>query len=148
MAEGNAPVLPEQPDGIETDSHDLPDPARAVQRIRAYVSAFGDGLYDEVDGNPLYGRDLEAVTRAVTDQRELADQLAERQRFVERLAVNVHDARIDRDRWRRIALRLALAGDGSYRQLSTEDRDVLEAGLAEYRQDARERVEESAGVSR
>lgn len=76
---------------------------------------------------------------------QLRDEVRDRQHLVEQLAVNVHDARIDRDRWQRIACRLALAGDGSYRRLSTEDRDALEAGLAEYRQEARDRDAAGAG---
>ncbi len=57
--------LPDQPDGIEDDSRDMPDPQRAAERIRAYISESGDGLYDVAGGQPLYARDLEAVTRAV-----------------------------------------------------------------------------------
>ncbi|MBM0275348.1 hypothetical protein [Micromonospora tarensis] len=56
-------TIPEQPDGIEDDSYDLPHPARAAERVREYISAFGDGLYDVQDGQPLYGRDLEAIAR-------------------------------------------------------------------------------------
>lgn len=56
---------PEQPDGIETDSNDLPDPREAAKRINSYVSEVGDGLYDNANGKPLYARDLEAITRAV-----------------------------------------------------------------------------------
>lgn len=64
--ECSQPSLPSQPDGIQDDSRDLPDPVRAAERISAYISAVGDGLYDVCDGAPLYGRDLEAVVRAVT----------------------------------------------------------------------------------
>jgi hypothetical protein len=108
--------MTEQPDGIDTYSQDLPDPVRAAERIRAYVSSFGDGLYDPGDGNPLYGRDLEALARGL-------------------------------DQWRRIAVRLALAGDGSYRRLSTSDRDMLETGLAAYRQEAWDRADRLADLT-
>jgi hypothetical protein len=57
--------IPHQPDDVEEDSYDLPDVARAAERVLAYVAEFGDGLYDVVGGAPLYGRDLEAVCRAV-----------------------------------------------------------------------------------
>lgn len=58
-------ALPEQPDGIDEESRDLPDPARAAERVQAYIANCGDGLYDVQGGAPLYGRDLEAITRAV-----------------------------------------------------------------------------------
>lgn len=61
-----APGLPGQPDGIDDDSRDLPEPAKAAERVRAYVTEFGDGLYDVCGGAPLYGRDLEAICRAVS----------------------------------------------------------------------------------
>lgn len=57
-------AIPDQPDGIEGDSHDLPDPARAAERVREYIASNGDGIYDVTDGNPLYARDLEALRRA------------------------------------------------------------------------------------
>ena len=58
--------LPGQPDDIEDDSHDLPDPARAAERVREYIAATGDGIYDVIDGHPLYARDLEALRRATS----------------------------------------------------------------------------------
>lgn len=54
-----------QPDGIGHDSRDLPEVAKAVERVLAYVTEFGDGVYDVCGGAPLYGRDLEAICRAV-----------------------------------------------------------------------------------
>jgi hypothetical protein len=57
--------LPGQPDGIDDDSRDYPEPERAADRINAYVSEFGDGLYDVCGGAPLYGRDLAALARVV-----------------------------------------------------------------------------------
>jgi hypothetical protein len=59
------PEIPDQPDGIADDSRDLPNPIRAAERVREYVCATGDGLYDVQDGAPLYGRDLEAICRAI-----------------------------------------------------------------------------------
>ncbi|MFF0823033.1 hypothetical protein ACFYUR_21950 [Micromonospora haikouensis] len=58
-------LMPEQPDGIDDDSYDLPDPHRAAARVRDWIAAWGDGLIDTTDGNPLYARDLEALCRAV-----------------------------------------------------------------------------------
>jgi hypothetical protein len=59
--------VPDQPDGIDGSGDDrtYPDATRAAERINAYVSEFGDGLYDVVGGAPLYGRDLAAVARVV-----------------------------------------------------------------------------------
>lgn len=54
---------PPLPDGIEDGSRDLPNLYRAAERVRAYIEATGDGLYDVQGGAPLYGRDLEALTR-------------------------------------------------------------------------------------
>jgi hypothetical protein len=59
----NSLDIPGQPDGIHDDSRDLPVASKAIPRIRAYVTEFGDGLYDSINGAPLYGRDLEAVCR-------------------------------------------------------------------------------------
>ncbi|MFI2577719.1 hypothetical protein ACH5AJ_36600 [Streptomyces rochei] len=61
----NDELVPEQPDGIEDDSWDLPDPHRAAERVGAWIAAWGDGLIDTADGHPLYARDLEALRRAV-----------------------------------------------------------------------------------
>jgi hypothetical protein len=59
--------VPHQPDGIDEcdDGGTMPDVAAAAKRVRAYVTEFGDGLYDVAGGAPLYGRDLEALCRAV-----------------------------------------------------------------------------------
>lgn len=55
---------PGQPDGIADDSNDLPHPADAAERVRAFIEATGDGLYDSSDGHPLYARDLASIRRA------------------------------------------------------------------------------------
>jgi hypothetical protein len=57
-------IFPDQPDGIQDDSRDLPPVERAIERVRAYVTESGDGLYDVFHGSPPYGRDLEALCRA------------------------------------------------------------------------------------
>ncbi|WP_433460729.1 hypothetical protein [Micromonospora sp. CA-248212] len=56
-------VIPEQPDGIEDDSRDLPEPSAAAERVRDYITEFGDGILNVIDGHPLYARDLEALAR-------------------------------------------------------------------------------------
>ncbi|MEV1013721.1 hypothetical protein AB0I89_23510 [Micromonospora sp. NPDC049801] len=57
-------VIPQQPDGIEDDSRDLPEPAAAAERVRDYTTEFGDGILNVIDGHPLYARDLEALARS------------------------------------------------------------------------------------
>ena len=57
--------VPDQPDGIEEDSRDMPDPRRAAERVVEYIAASGDGLYDVQGNAPLYGRDLESICRSV-----------------------------------------------------------------------------------
>lgn len=61
--------ISDQPDGIEDDSYELPDPIDAAKRIREYISAWGDGLIDIADGQPLYARDLEAIARVVLGEQ-------------------------------------------------------------------------------
>ncbi|QKW15328.1 hypothetical protein [Verrucosispora sp. NA02020] len=61
-------VIPPQPDEIEDDSRDLPEPVGAAGRVREYIAANGDGIYDVLDGHPLYARDMEAICRAVLDR--------------------------------------------------------------------------------
>ncbi|MCX4470481.1 MazG-like family protein [Micromonospora sp. NBC_01655] len=60
-----ARALPDQPDGIDEYSSDLPDSHRAAERVGEWIAAWGDGLIDTADGHPLYARDLEALRRAV-----------------------------------------------------------------------------------
>ena len=57
--------IPDQPDGIDEQSFDLPSPARAAQRVAAFIAEWGDGLIDVADGCPLYARDLEVLQRFV-----------------------------------------------------------------------------------
>ncbi|WP_328344891.1 hypothetical protein [Micromonospora sp. NBC_00421] len=68
-------VIPAQPDGLNEhyeDDSDLPDPVKAAERVRDYITANGDGIYDVLDGHPLYARDLEAICRAVLSKAEVA----------------------------------------------------------------------------
>lgn len=58
---------PDQPDGIESDSFDLPLLNDAAERVRAYLSEFGDGLVDSTVGTPLYARDLQVLANQVDD---------------------------------------------------------------------------------
>jgi hypothetical protein len=61
--------LPDQPDGIDETSTDLPSVFMAIDRVGDFLSSFGDGLIrvaetrDET-GAPLYARDLEAMRQA------------------------------------------------------------------------------------
>jgi len=61
--------MPDQPDGIDTDTFDMPTVESAAERVRDYIRATGDGLYDVTVGcdgeHPLYARDLEALVRHV-----------------------------------------------------------------------------------
>lgn len=58
--------VPHQPDGIEeVDDKTIPAPTLAAERVLAYVTEFGDGLYDVAGGAPLYGRDLVALAKAL-----------------------------------------------------------------------------------
>jgi hypothetical protein len=88
-------AIPGQPDGIEDDSRDMPDPARAAERILAYVEACGDGLYDvtAVTNSPLYGRDLcsvaQAVKKLLAERDELAHQAREWRMDAERLRLQL-----------------------------------------------------------
>ncbi|MER7331773.1 MULTISPECIES: hypothetical protein [unclassified Micromonospora] len=59
----NASQIPDQPDGISEQSRDLPDLARAAERVNEYIGVCGDGLYDVRDRQPLYARDLTALVR-------------------------------------------------------------------------------------
>ncbi|MFE9192030.1 hypothetical protein ACFYL6_20735 [Micromonospora sp. NPDC007208] len=69
-------VIPGQPDNIEDDSRDLPEPRPAAERVGQYIAANGDGIYDVLDGHPLYARDIEALRRAGEKVAELTAALA------------------------------------------------------------------------
>jgi hypothetical protein len=58
----------QQPDGIADDSHDLPDPARAAERVNEFLAWYGDGRIDLDDDlhPPLFARDLQALTNLAT----------------------------------------------------------------------------------
>jgi hypothetical protein len=74
---------PDQPDGIEDDSHDLPGPARAAERVGEFLSGYGDGLigvefsrvYCPNGLPPLYARDLEALRKLPDEVERLCAQL-------------------------------------------------------------------------
>ncbi|MFI6160366.1 hypothetical protein ACIA59_10500 [Micromonospora haikouensis] len=68
-------VIPGQPDDIEDDSRDLPNLYVAAERVGEYIAANGDGIYDVIDGHPLYARDLEALRRAANDVQQLREML-------------------------------------------------------------------------
>ncbi len=63
-------TIPDQPDGIDPDSYDLPEPTAAAERVREFLSWHGDGVVDEgreldtdEEPHPLYARDLEVLAR-------------------------------------------------------------------------------------
>jgi hypothetical protein len=66
-----ASALPDQPDGIDPDSDDLPGLRKAAERINAFVAAWGDGLVTAENDHPLYSRDLSVVAGAVLLLTEL-----------------------------------------------------------------------------
>lgn len=72
MAENQ--TVPDQPDGIESDSFDLPPPANAARRVGEYLEWWGDGLIDAAGPNahtpaaPLYARDLQALVNSARDR--------------------------------------------------------------------------------
>lgn len=55
---------PDQPDGVDEYSNDLPDPLRAANRVNEFLAAWGDGRVPvDCDGMPpLFSRDLQALT--------------------------------------------------------------------------------------
>lgn len=63
----------DQPDGICGQTSDMPEPAAAAQRVRDFVSEWGDG--EVMEG--LYARDLEALTRAAKRAQMLEDTALE-----------------------------------------------------------------------
>lgn len=69
--------VPDQPDGIEETSFDLPAVEKAAERVGEYLGWWGDGLIDAAGPNaghpaaPLYARDLQALVNAARDQAML-----------------------------------------------------------------------------
>ncbi|PBC38565.1 hypothetical protein CJ179_38895 [Rhodococcus sp. ACS1] len=61
---------PDQPDGIDEFTPDLPNPIKAARRVIEYVSAWGDGMIDEQEGHPLFARDLVSLAEAVASAAE------------------------------------------------------------------------------
>lgn len=78
---------PDQPDGIDEQSRDLPDPGRSAARVNEFLSAWGDGLipleYPVVP--PLYARDLQALANVAARPLPAEIQLIadERQRVID-----------------------------------------------------------------
>ncbi|QFU87856.1 hypothetical protein [Amycolatopsis sp. YIM 10] len=106
--------LPGQPDGIDEDEipGELPDPARAAERVVSVVEWWGDGRIpvERISGlfavptteQPLYARDLVALARV---PEELACARAAFQDHVASLRRELEEATADRE-----ALRGHLAG--------------------------------------
>jgi hypothetical protein len=67
---------PDQPDGIEDDTHDLPSIESAAERVNAWLEQFGDGLCSVEGGQPLYSRDLLALTTNVDTVHAIRKALA------------------------------------------------------------------------
>ncbi|MBQ1064510.1 hypothetical protein [Micromonospora sp. C41] len=126
-------VLPSQPDDIADDSRDLPDPVDAAQRVKEYISATGDGIYDVVDGEVLYARDLEALRRAAERASEVEmcaektqiDLEKERARSAQ-MSRELAEARAGLEQWR------ATYGEDALRnaQQILADRDAARAEIA------------------
>ncbi len=55
--------LPEQPDGIEDDSYDVPAVEKAAPRVKSFIEEFGDGIIVAVNRQPLYSRDIWALAK-------------------------------------------------------------------------------------
>jgi len=60
-------TVPEQPDGIEDTSYDLPTLENAARRAGEFLSQWGDGLIEIAFGGlpPLYSRDLQVLINQV-----------------------------------------------------------------------------------
>lgn len=58
---GRAPAQPPEVDG--DDDRSLPDLIKAADRIREFVSQWGDGRIDTAGDAHLFARDLEVVAR-------------------------------------------------------------------------------------
>lgn len=61
--------MTDQPDGIDPQGYDLPDPMNAAVRVGQFLEEFGDGRIDGCDAPygivpPLYARDLQALANA------------------------------------------------------------------------------------
>lgn len=63
---------PEQPDGIDDDSRDTPDPQKAAERVTAWIEQFGDGLCSVEGDQPLYARDMFALVKATHNLHALS----------------------------------------------------------------------------
>lgn len=123
----------DQPDGINPDGYDLPDPISAALRVGEFLEQYGDGLIDfsgitPTDFPPLYARDLQALhdavaafpgTLAAWDIR-LQDAAAERNDLARQLA----DLRDDLDTAQAIR-----AENRELYELADSDRTVLDVKL-------------------
>jgi|GEM_PF-1754545 len=78
---------PDQPPGVEYDTSDLPDPGSAAARVLTYVTAFGDGVVDEVCGTKLFARDLVALAETV-QRSPVADLASALRRAVRCFEIN------------------------------------------------------------
>ncbi|QXV57424.1 hypothetical protein [Amycolatopsis sp. TNS106] len=106
----------EQPDGIEDDSRDLPNPAPAADRVREFLSWHGDGrIYLDDRHPPLFARDLQALADNARRPDVVSDFVAERHDFTIALK-NCRESIGDYYRWqghvearRQLSERLAAA---------------------------------------
>lgn len=80
--------VPDQPDGIDMDSFDLPKPQDAATRVDLFLEWYGDGRVETLqDGpRPLYARDMQALTYAVRDLLWLHAEAAWRHRTEDALS--------------------------------------------------------------
>jgi hypothetical protein len=80
---------PEQPDGIDESESEYPDPKRAAERVNEWISEWGDGLIEVLNGKPLYARDLASLAREAL--RTSADAHPNPLRGKEPLVIGIND---------------------------------------------------------
>lgn len=85
---------PDQPPGIDQDSHDMPAPAEAAARVLEWVGNWGDGLIDTQGAAKLFSRDLAAIATEVARLTEERDYYANVVKQAQ-LALSSLDERID-----------------------------------------------------
>lgn len=120
---------PDQPDGIDEQSHETPDSQRAADRVRLWIEQFGDGLCAVDGGQPLYSRDLFALVKAANSL--VASQCAHR------LSVSEHD----RTHTELLATRKAKQENDERFQLERDQARIERDEVTELNRDASEKLQ-------